>query len=70
MPCFPLSSRKQCARHIRYIFFYKQSIFDTRPENSLSFAKKPPQKIVEMTRQVDDAITSVTDRLASLLIDN
>ena len=27
-------------------FFYKQSIFDPRPENCLSFSKKPPQKIV------------------------
>ena len=27
-------------------FFYKQSIFDPRPENSLSFSKKSPQKIV------------------------
>ena len=29
-----------------YTFFYKQSIFDPRPENCLSFSKKPPQKIV------------------------
>ena len=27
-------------------FFYKQSIFDHRPENCLSFSKKSPQKIV------------------------
>ena len=27
-------------------FFYKQSIFDPRPENCLSFYKKLPQKIV------------------------
>ena len=27
-------------------FFYKQSIFDPRPENCLSFSKKSPQKIV------------------------
>ena len=27
-------------------FFNKQSIFDRRPENCLSFSKKPPQKIV------------------------
>ena len=29
-----------------YIFFYKQSIFDPRPENCLSFSKKLAQKIV------------------------
>ena len=28
------------------LFFYKQSIFDPRPENCLSFSKKSPQKIV------------------------
>ena len=27
-------------------FFYKQSIFDPRPQNCLSFSKKLPQKIV------------------------
>ena len=27
-------------------FLYKQSIFDPRPENCLSFSKKSPQKIV------------------------
>ena len=27
-------------------FFYKQFIFDPRPENCLSFSKKSPQKIV------------------------
>ena len=26
-------------------FFYKQSIFDPRPENCLRFSKKMPQKI-------------------------
>ena len=29
-----------------HLFFYKQSIFDPRPENCLSFSKKLPQKIV------------------------
>ena len=29
-----------------YTFFYKKSIFDPRPENSLSFSKKLLQKIV------------------------
>ena len=29
-----------------YTFFYKQSIFDPRPENCLRFSKKSPQKIV------------------------
>ena len=27
-------------------FLYKQSIFDRRPENCLSFSKNSPQKIV------------------------
>ena len=31
---------------ILHLFFYKQSIFDPCPENSLSFSKKLPQKIV------------------------
>ena len=26
----------------KYIFFYKQSIFDPRPENCLNFSKKSP----------------------------
>ena len=30
----------------KYTFFYKQSIFDPRPENCLSFSKKSPQKII------------------------
>ena len=29
-----------------HLFFYKQSIFDPRPENCLSFSKKLPPKIV------------------------
>ena len=29
-----------------HLFFNKQSIFDPRPENCLSFSKKSPQKIV------------------------
>ena len=31
---------------VQYTFFYKQSIFDPRPENCLSFSKKLPPKIV------------------------
>ena len=31
---------------VQYTFFYKESIFDPRPENCLSFSKKSPQKIV------------------------
>ena len=34
-------------RLVNYTFFYKQSICETRPENCLSFSKKPPQKLVE-----------------------
>ena len=29
-----------------HLFFYKKSIFERRPENCLSFSKKPPLKIV------------------------
>ena len=29
-----------------HFFFYKQSIFDPRPENCLSFSEKSPQKTV------------------------
>ena len=29
-----------------HLFFHKQSIFDPRPENCLSYSKKSPQKIV------------------------
>ena len=29
-----------------HLFFYKQSIFDSRSENCLSFSKNSPQKIV------------------------
>ena len=31
---------------VQYTFFYKQSIFDPRHENCLSFSKKSPPKIV------------------------
>ena len=31
---------------VEYTFFYKQSIFDPRPENCLSFSKKSAPKIV------------------------
>ena len=31
---------------VTYTFFYKQSIFDSRPEYCLSFSKTSPQKIV------------------------
>ena len=31
---------------VAYLFFYKKSIFDPRPENCLGFSKKSPQKIV------------------------
>ena len=29
-----------------HLFFYKQSIFDPRPENCLSYSKNLPQKVV------------------------
>ena len=29
-----------------YTFFYKQSSFDPRPKNRLSFSEKSPQKII------------------------
>ena len=45
------SCEKKCGmcemwKYVLYTFFYKQSIFDPRPENRLSFSKKSPQKIV------------------------
>ena len=30
---------------LHLFFFYRQFIFDPRPENCLSFSKKPPQKL-------------------------
>ena len=33
-------------QNLIHLFFYKQSIFDPRPENCLSFSEKSPQKIV------------------------
>ena len=38
--------------------FYKQSIFDTRPENCLSFSKKLPQKLFSNCL-VDGLLTSI-----------
>ena len=39
--------RFSCLNFYYYTFvFYKQSIFDHRPENCLSFSKNSPQKIV------------------------
>ena len=43
---------------INYTFFYKQSIFDPRPENSLSFSKKLPQKMFSNCL-VDGLLTSI-----------
>ena len=37
---------KSHGRTTYYTFFYKQSIFDPRLENCLSFSKKSPQRIV------------------------
>ena len=45
----PSSILKQCVdAYLPYVhpFFYKQSIFDPRPENCLNFSKKSPPKIV------------------------
>ena len=33
-------------RSLLHLFLNKQYIFDTRPENCLSFSKKSPQKVV------------------------
>ena len=43
-----VSFQTTCYNHtcLQYTFFYKQFIFDPRPENCLSFSKKSPQKIV------------------------
>ena len=46
-------------RHItQYTFFYKQSIFDPRPKNYLSFSKKLPKKLFSNCL-VDDLLTSI-----------
>ena len=42
----PLQKKTGFFRGNTPISFYKQSIFDPRPENCLSFSKKPPQKII------------------------
>ena len=42
----------------KYTFFYKQSIFDPRPENCLSFSKKSPQKLYSNCL-VDGLLTSI-----------
>ena len=41
-----------------HLFFYKQSIFDPRPENCLSFSKKSPQKLFSICL-VDGLLTSI-----------
>ena len=39
-------TRENSDFYTKYTFFYKQSIFDPRPENCLGFSKKSPRKIV------------------------
>ena len=41
-----------------HLFFYKQSIFNPRPENYLSFSKKLPQKLFSSCL-VDGPLTSI-----------
>ena len=43
---------------LHLFFFYKQSIFDPRPENCLSFSKKSPQKLFSNCL-VDGLLTSI-----------
>ena len=43
---------------LHYTIFYKQSIFDSRPKNCLSFSKKSPQKLFS-TCLVDGPLNSI-----------
>ena len=52
-----------------YTFFYKQSSFDPRPENRLSFSEKSPQKLFRDCL-VDGLLTSIVYLRLSNLYSN
>ena len=58
MSCMKEAQHQVDANVSQINLFYKQSIFDTRPENCLSFSKKLPQKLFSNCL-VDDLLTSI-----------
>ena len=58
MSCMKEAQHQVDANVSKINLFYKQSIFDTRPENCLSFSKKLPQKLFSNCL-VDGLLTSI-----------
>ena len=58
MSCMKEAQHQVDANVSKINLFYKQSIFDTRPENCLSFSKKLPQKLFS-NYLVDGLLTSI-----------
>ena len=58
MSCMKEAQHQVDANVSQINLFYKQSIFDTRPENCLSFSKKLPQKL-SSNCLVDGLLTSI-----------
>ena len=58
MSCMKEAQHQVDANVSQINLFYKQSIFDTRPENCLSFSKKLPQKLFSNCL-VDGLLTSI-----------
>ena len=58
MSCMKEAQHQVDANVSKINLFYKQSIFDTHPENCLSFSKKLPQKLFSNCL-VDGLLTSI-----------
>ena len=58
MSCMKEAQHQVDANVSKINLFYKQSIFDTRPENCLSFSKKLSQKLFSNCL-VDGLLTSI-----------
>ena len=64
LPLFVIgqSKKPRCFKHIKHLpcryIFYKQSIFDTRPQNCLAFLKNRPKKLFSNCL-VDGLLTSI-----------
>ena len=58
MSCMKEAQHQVDANVSKINLFYKQSIFDTRPENCLNFSKKLPQKLFSNCL-VDGLLTSI-----------
>ena len=58
MSCMKEAQHQVDANVSKINLFYKQSIFDTRPENCLRFSKKLPQKLFSNCL-VDGLLTSI-----------